>query len=42
MRDWRLDILLNIDSNGKLTTTLHDKRDDFNFAIVIRLRFFSV
>ena len=29
-----LDILLNIDSNGKLTTTLYDKRDDFNFAIV--------
>ena len=29
-----LDILLNIDSNGRLTTTLYDKRDDFNFAIV--------
>jgi hypothetical protein len=24
-----LDILLNIDSNGRLTTTLYDKRDDF-------------
>jgi hypothetical protein len=29
-----LDILLNIDSNGRLTTSLHDKRDDFDFAIV--------
>jgi hypothetical protein len=29
-----LDILLNIDSNGRLTTTLYDKHDDFNFAIV--------
>jgi hypothetical protein len=29
-----LDILLNIDSNRRLTTTLYDKRDDFNFAIV--------
>jgi hypothetical protein len=27
-------ILLNIDSNGRLTTSLYDKRDDFNFAIV--------
>ena len=29
-----LDNLLNIDSNGRLTTTLYDKRDDFDFAIV--------
>jgi hypothetical protein len=29
-----LDTLLNIDSNGRLTTTLYDKCDDFNFAIV--------
>ena len=29
-----LDILLNIDSDGRLTTTLYDKRDDFDFAIV--------
>jgi hypothetical protein len=29
-----LDILLNIDYNGRLTTSLYDKRDDFNFAIV--------
>ena len=29
-----LDILLNIDSNDRLTTPLYDKRDDFNFAIV--------
>jgi hypothetical protein len=29
-----LDILLNIDSNGRLTTTLYDKCDDFDFAIV--------
>ena len=29
-----LDILLNIDSNGRLTTTLYDKRDDFGFAMV--------
>jgi hypothetical protein len=28
------DNLLNIDSNGRLTTTLYDKRDDFDFAIV--------
>jgi hypothetical protein len=30
--DSYLDILL--DSNGRLTTTLHDKCDDFDFAIV--------
>ena len=29
-----LDILLNIDSNGRMTTSLYDKRDDFGFAIV--------
>jgi hypothetical protein len=29
-----LDILLNIDSNDKLTTTVYDKRDDFDFAII--------
>jgi hypothetical protein len=31
-----LDILLNIDANGRLTTSLHvyDKRVDFDFAIV--------
>jgi hypothetical protein len=29
-----LDILLNIESNGRLTTSLYDKRDDFDFAIV--------
>jgi hypothetical protein len=29
-----LDILLNIDSNGTLTISLYDKRDDFDFAIV--------
>jgi hypothetical protein len=29
-----LDILPNIDSNGRLTTSLYDKRDDFDFAIV--------
>ena len=29
-----LDILLNIDINGKLTTQLYDKRDDFSFSIV--------
>jgi hypothetical protein len=29
-----LDILLNIDSNGRLTTSLYDKRDDFDFATV--------
>jgi hypothetical protein len=28
-----LDNLLNIDSNGRLTTSLYDKRDDFDFAI---------
>ena len=26
--------LLKIDSDGRLTTTLYDKRDDFDFAIV--------
>jgi hypothetical protein len=29
-----LDNLLDIDSNGRLTTTLYDERDDFNFVIV--------
>jgi hypothetical protein len=29
-----LDILLNIDSNGRLTASLYDKRDDSDFAIV--------
>ena len=29
-----LDLLLNIDQEGKLTTSLYDKRDDFNFHIV--------
>jgi hypothetical protein len=29
-----LDVLLNIDADGKLTTKLYDKRDDFNFTIV--------
>jgi hypothetical protein len=32
--DSYLDILLNIDSNGRLTTSLYDKHDDFHFAIV--------
>ena len=29
-----IDILLNIDSNDRLITTICDKRDDFDFAIV--------
>jgi hypothetical protein len=29
-----LDILLDIDSNGRLITSVYDKRDDFDFAIV--------
>ena len=29
-----LDILLNIDSNGRLITSLYDKRNYFNFTIV--------
>jgi hypothetical protein len=29
-----LNILLNIDANGRLTTSLYDKRVDFDFAIV--------
>jgi hypothetical protein len=29
-----LDILLKLDTNGKITTQLYDKRDDFNFSIV--------
>jgi hypothetical protein len=29
-----LDIILNIESNGWLTISLYDKRDDFDFAIV--------
>jgi hypothetical protein len=28
-----LDILLKIDTGGKPTTLLYDKRDDFNFAL---------
>jgi hypothetical protein len=28
-----LDVLLNIDAGGKLTTQMYDKQDDFNFAI---------
>jgi hypothetical protein len=28
-----LDVLLNIDADGKLTTQLYDKLDNFNFAI---------
>ena len=28
-----LDILLNIDSNGRLTTTLYDKCDDFDLQL---------
>ena len=28
-----MDILLNIDSNGRLITTLYDKHDGFDFAI---------
>jgi hypothetical protein len=27
-----LDILLNLDTNGKITTQFYDKRDDFNFS----------
>jgi hypothetical protein len=29
-----LDVLLKLDINGKITTQLYDKRDDFNFSIV--------
>jgi hypothetical protein len=29
-----LDMLLKLNTNGKLTTQLYDKRDDFNFSIV--------
>jgi hypothetical protein len=29
-----LDVLLKLVDNGKLTTQLYDKRDDFNFSIV--------
>jgi hypothetical protein len=29
-----LDVLLILDKNGKMTTQLYDKRDDFNFSIV--------
>jgi hypothetical protein len=34
-----LDILLNIDSNGRLTTSLYGKRNDFDFAIVNKSMF---
>jgi hypothetical protein len=38
LRIWQiciyLDRLLNIDSNGRLTTSLYIKRNDFDFAIV--------
>jgi hypothetical protein len=30
----KLDILLNIDSSGRLRASLYDKRDYFDFAIV--------
>jgi hypothetical protein len=29
-----LDVLLKLDTNGKITTQLYDKWDDFNFSIV--------
>jgi hypothetical protein len=29
-----LDIVLKIDTNGRLTTSFYDKRDDFDFVIV--------
>jgi hypothetical protein len=29
-----LDLHIEIDSEGRLRTTLYDKRDDFNFSIV--------
>jgi hypothetical protein len=29
-----LDVLLKLDTNGKIMTQLYDKRDDFNFSIV--------
>jgi hypothetical protein len=29
-----LDVLLKLDTNGKITTQLYGKRDDFNFSIV--------
>jgi hypothetical protein len=29
-----LDVLLKLDTNGKITTQPYDKRDDFNFSIV--------
>ena len=34
MSDSYLYILLNMGINGKLTTQLYDKRDDFSFSIV--------
>ena len=29
-----LDVLLKLDTNGKITTQLYNKRDGFNFSIV--------
>jgi hypothetical protein len=29
-----LDVLLKLDTNGKITTQLYDKRDYFNFSII--------
>jgi hypothetical protein len=29
-----LDILLKLDTNGKITTQFYDEKDDFNFSIV--------
>jgi hypothetical protein len=29
-----VDVLLKLDTNGKITTQLYDKRDDFNFSKV--------
>ena len=34
MSDSYLDLLLEVDSEGRLRTTLYDKRDDSNFPIV--------
>jgi hypothetical protein len=29
-----LDVLLKLDTDGKITTQLYDKREDFTFSIV--------
>ena len=33
-KDWFLDLYLEFDDSGQLSTKIYDKRDDFNFKII--------